>query len=41
MIVRMFLFMMQDSSKVISAKLFMGMRYVMYCDSCISMNESL
>ena len=30
-----------DSSKVISAKLFMGMRYVMYCHSCISMNESL
>ena len=30
-----------DSSKVISAKLFMGMRYVMYCNSCISMNASL
>jgi len=28
MIVRMFLFMMQDSSKVISANLFMGMRNV-------------
>jgi hypothetical protein len=38
---RMFVFMMKDSSKVISAELFMGMRYVMYCHSCISMNESV
>ncbi len=33
--------MMQDSSKVVSAKLFMGMRYVRYCLWCISMNECL